>query len=120
MVHIDFDIPEVEYIGYAAMLCATMIYMPQIVKIYRTKSVESLSYGLILIELVTDVLWNIYAQMRDIRPLMFSSGFLFLSCSCVLVMKIRYEQDSWYLICRNCCLKCKRCCRGQDQRHLLS
>ena len=52
-----------------------MIYLPQIVKIYKTKSVESISYGLLFIELATDVLWNIYAQMKDLKPLILSSSF---------------------------------------------
>jgi len=92
------DMSTVDFVGYAAMLCATMIYVPQIVKIYKTKSAESLSYGLLFIELTTDVLWNIYAQIKDLHPLALSSAVLFLSCLIVLVMKVWYGSDRYKFI----------------------
>lgn len=85
----------VDYVGYIAMLCATMIYVPQIRATYKAKSGEGLSYGMIFVELITDVLWNIYAQIEDLKPLILSSGFLFISCCTVLVMKIVYG-SKWY------------------------
>ena len=84
-------LPAEDYIGYAAMICATMIYVPQILKIHKTKSVESISYGLLVIELVTDILWNIYSQIKNLYPIMFSSIILFVSCLVVLRMKCIYS-----------------------------
>lgn len=86
--------PKEDYVGYSAMLCATMIYLPQIIKTCKTKSIESISYGLLFMELLTDVLWNIYAQMKDLKPLMFSSSFLFLSCFICLCMKVNYSEKA--------------------------
>lgn len=89
-----FLLTAADYVGYVAMICATMIYVPQIIKIRKTKSVESISYGLLIIELITDVLWNIYAHMKVLYPVMFSSILLFISSLIVLRMKFVYSSVS--------------------------
>jgi uncharacterized protein with PQ loop repeat len=85
------DLETVDIIGYGAMLCATMIYMPQLLKIWNTQDAKSISYGLISLELSTDILWNIYAQMKGLTPLMLSSWVLFVSCLAMLGLKLKFE-----------------------------
>lgn len=101
------ELEIVDVVGYGAMLCATMIYMPQIWKIWKTGDAKSLSYGLIALEIMTDILWNVYAQMKGLAPLMLSSWVLFVSCLAVLGLKLKFEGK---LSCGrlNCCGKeCK-------------
>ena len=83
------ELETVDWVGYCAMMCATMIYVPQIRKAYMKGNVKGVSHGLLVIELMTDVLWHVYAQMKDLKPLMFSTVFLFISCLVVLGLKIR-------------------------------
>ncbi len=79
----------IDFIGYSGTILSTMIYIPQIMKAYRKGNVKGISYGLLIIELITDVLWFIYAYVKDLHPLMYSNCFLFISCVILLGMKIR-------------------------------
>jgi MtN3 and saliva related transmembrane protein len=78
-------------LGFCAMSCATMIYMPLIYNIWKTKSVKSISYIFLGVELATDLLWNIYAQRLELQPLFYSTLILFISAFLVGVMKWKYS-----------------------------
>lgn len=78
-------------LGYCAMSFATMIYIPLIYNIYKTKSVKSISYPFLVVELITDLTWNIYAQRLNLYPLFYSSIILFISAFIVGIMKWKYS-----------------------------
>lgn len=80
----------IELIGYSAMTSATLIYFPLIYKIVKSKSVESISYVSLCLEIITDMLWFIYALEKEIKPLMYSSIILFLSALLVIYLKYKY------------------------------
>jgi len=82
----------IEIIGYCAMTSATLIYFPLIYKIVKSKSVESISYVSLCLEIITDVLWFIYALENKIKPLMYSSIILFSSALLVIYFKYKYRK----------------------------
>ena len=82
----------IEIIGYCAMTSATLIYFPLIYKIVKSKSVESISYVSLCLEIITDVLWFIYSLENEIKPLMYSSIILFSSALLVVYFKYKYRK----------------------------
>ena len=83
---------EADIIGYIAMSTATMIYIPLIYNICKHKSVKSISYPFLAVELITDIMWNTYANILGLDPLFYSSLLLFISACITGFLKYKYTE----------------------------
>ena len=83
--------PGVDSVGLTAGLCTTASFIPQIVRILRTKSAEDVSLVMILILLAGTVLWLGYGIMIAALPIIISNGVTFLLVSLLLLCKIKYR-----------------------------
>ncbi len=81
----------VDSVGLTAGLCTTASFIPQIVRILRTKSAEDVSLVMILILLAGTVLWLGYGIMIAALPIIISNGVTFLLVSLLLLCKIKYR-----------------------------
>jgi MtN3 and saliva related transmembrane protein len=57
--------------GYAASATATVIMVPQVVKMVRTKDVRGLSFAMILLYFVNCSLWLAYGWLLGAAPIVF-------------------------------------------------
>ena len=79
-------------IGMVAAVLTTIAYVPQVVKIYRTKSARDVSFRMFSLLATGVSLWLVYGIMMRSAPLIFAN-FVTLGLSLtVLVLKIRYER----------------------------
>ena len=79
-------------IGLSASFVGLGIRIPQIYKIYKTKSATDLSYVSILIADFNQILWFSYAYLRDDFSLLSSASGHFVICSTLLLTKIYYDR----------------------------
>jgi MtN3 and saliva related transmembrane protein len=82
---------NVNIIGTLAGFCTTVSLLPQIVKIYRTKSVRDLSLFMFIIFLIGVASWLVYGVLTDSVPIITANCVTFLFCSYILFMKIKYR-----------------------------
>lgn len=61
-------------IGYTASAIASIILLPQVVKVIRTRRAQDVSYGMIFLIMTSSALWQVHGWMRDDIPLRISSG----------------------------------------------
>jgi len=81
----------VELVGLIAGICTTVAFLPQIIKILKTKHVKDISLGMYIIMTSGIFLWMVYGILLGRIPIIFANGISFVLCFMVILAKIRYE-----------------------------
>ena len=80
-----------DLIAFLATIFIVSGYLPQIVKGYRTKKLEDLSWGLLIITGTGVSLWSVYGILIEDRTFFIANCFIVLSILTLIVMKIYYK-----------------------------
>ena len=76
--------------GLFAGTCTTAAFLPQVVKIFRTRKTEDISLFMYIILTTGILLWMIYGWLNGDIPLVLANGITFFLASSILVMKLRH------------------------------
>ncbi|MBD3380516.1 MAG: hypothetical protein GF408_08675 [Candidatus Omnitrophica bacterium] len=79
-------------IGVVAGICTTISFVPQIIKMFRTKNVRDISLIMYVILTTGIFLWLVYGIFIEEFPIIFANLVGFLLCLSVIVMKIKYRK----------------------------
>ncbi len=81
-------------LGWTATILFTLCYIPQILKTHKTKTVEGLSFLLLFISFVANIVALVYASIIHQVPLQvkYSFALLFLSATIILYLKIWHRE----------------------------
>ena len=79
-------------IGLSASFVGLGIRIPQIYKIYKTKSATDLSYISVITADFNQILWFSYAYLQNDFSLLSSATGHFIICSTLLITKIYYDR----------------------------
>ncbi len=82
----------IDSIGLLAGLLTTTAFIPQVWKIYRTKSGNDISARMISLFSVGLVLWLIYGILLRSLPLIISNVFTLALALTIIALKIRYRE----------------------------
>lgn len=85
-------IAMIDSIGLLAGLLTTTAFIPQVWKIYRTKSGNDISARMISLFSVGLVLWLIYGILLRSLPLIISNVFTLALTLTIIALKIRYRE----------------------------
>ncbi|MEO8007253.1 MAG: SemiSWEET transporter [Betaproteobacteria bacterium] len=83
----------IDGIGLLAGLLTTTAFIPQVWKIYRTKSGNDISARMISLFSVGLVLWLIYGILLRSLPLIISNVFTLALTLTIIALKIRYRES---------------------------
>lgn len=83
------DFPSAELIGSAAGTLTTIAFIPQVLKAWRTQSVEDLSLGMLLAFTTGVALWILYGVETEALPLVITNGATLFLALILLGMKLR-------------------------------
>lgn len=75
-------------LGTAAALCSTVSFVPQAVKIIRTRQTKDISAAMYAITVAGFALWLAYGLVLRQWPLVASNGVCFLLSAFILLMKL--------------------------------
>jgi MtN3 and saliva related transmembrane protein len=79
-----------DLIGYAAALCTTSAYIPQVLRVWRTRSTHDISLKMFVV-LVTGIsLWLTYGILTSDWPLAAANSVTLMLASTILYFKIRH------------------------------
>ena len=84
----------IDGIGLIAGLLTTTAFIPQVLKIYRTKSGEDISARMISLFTAGLVLWLIYGILLRSMPLILSNVVTLVLSLAIIALKIRYRTGS--------------------------
>lgn len=77
-------------IGLVAGALNTFCYLPQVIKIWKTKQTRDLSLAMYLILTTGTILWFIYGLALNQAPIYLANGVALLLTISIVYLKIRY------------------------------
>jgi len=78
-----------EYIlGYLAATLTTVAFLPQVIRLYKTKNTEAISVWMYSIFSAGVFLWLIYGCIIEAWPIVVANAITLLLSLCILWMKI--------------------------------
>lgn len=86
------SIDPVELLGFVAGACSTLAFVPQVLRVWKTRSARDISYGMYFIFLSGNVLWFAYGVSTHAIPLIVCNVVTILLSAAVVVMKVRLER----------------------------
>lgn len=81
----------IEAIGIAAGLLTTLAYVPQVVKVWRTRSARDISLAMFVIMNLGIALWLAYGLLIGSPGLILANGATLCLTTAVLVAKLRFD-----------------------------
>lgn len=79
-----------EIVGSLAACLTTAAFVPQVVQVWRTKSVKDISLGMYTVFCLGVTLWIAYGVGIRSRPVVLANSATLLLALAVLVAKLRY------------------------------
>lgn len=85
------NIEYADMLGTAAGILTTAAFVPQAVKIWKSKSAGDISLGMFLIFSIGVLLWLVYGALIGAVPLIAANSITLVLALAILAMKIRYK-----------------------------
>ncbi len=78
-------------IGFLAGCLTTTAFVPQVLKVWKTKSTQDLSLGMWSVFCFGVFCWLIYGFMIEELPIILTNFITFLLAGIILIFKIKYK-----------------------------
>ncbi len=79
--------------GFIAAVLTTVAFLPQLIKTYRTKSADDVSFSMLILFIIGLVFWIIYAVKARALPVLLANLITLILNSSILVLKILFSND---------------------------
>lgn len=83
-----------ESIGYAAACCTTLSFVPQVLRVWRTRSAADISAVMYSMFIAGLLLWTVYGAFLSAWPIMIANSITMGLAGAVLWMKYRFGARS--------------------------
>src|SRR3990172_5295268 len=84
----------VNMIGFGAALLSMVAYVPQAIKVYKTRHTKDISLSMFLIMTLGVILWLIYELMLNSLPMIVANIFTISLSGYILIMKIKLDYSA--------------------------
>ncbi|MBI2319725.1 MAG: SemiSWEET transporter [Betaproteobacteria bacterium] len=78
-----------DWVGFIAGALTTFAFIPQVIRIWRTRSARDISLGMYWVFTSGVALWVIYGFMLEALPVIVTNGITLVLSAAVLVLKLR-------------------------------
>lgn len=82
----------IDALGLVAGTLTTVSFVPQVMKIWRTKSGNDVSYGMFLLFSLGVSLWLLYGVALSATPIIIANAVTLVLALVVIALKYRYSQ----------------------------
>ena len=79
----------VNIIGFAAGTLTTIAFVPQVIKIWKTKSAKDISLGMFVILCTGIILWVVYGILVKSLPVVVANATTLVFALSILVLKMK-------------------------------
>ncbi|MEA5593710.1 SemiSWEET transporter [Rivularia sp. UHCC 0363] len=79
-------------VGLLAATLTTVAFLPQMIKVWQTKSAKDVSYTMLITFIVGVFLWFIYGILRGDIAIILANGITLIFNLIILWLKIKYER----------------------------
>lgn len=81
----------IDTLGLVAGSLTTVSFVPQVLKIWQSKSGQDVSYGMFFLFSLGVALWLVYGWMLDARPIVIANSVTLVLALVVIYLKFRYR-----------------------------
>lgn len=85
------EIDFITALGLTAGVISTIAFLPQLIKTWRSRSAQDLSWSMLIILCTGITLWLLYGIVISDLPVIASNAVLLCLVSVILVLKIRFN-----------------------------
>ena len=82
----------IELIGHAGAFLTSVTFIPQVYKVWQTKSVNDLSLTMLFIILTSTIVWLIYAFALSLLPVILANSIVFILDVMLIYFKFAYAK----------------------------
>ena len=79
-----------EWLGYVAAILTTAAFVPQAIKIIRSRETSGISLGMYVVFTIGVAFWFGYGLVLGSWPMIVSNGLTFLLAATILGLKLRH------------------------------
>ncbi len=83
-----------DWIGYIAGALTTFAFLPQVIRVWRTRSAGDISLGMYWTYTIGIALWLAYGVMIGSPPVIVANAVTLLLSGAVLALKLRYSRGT--------------------------
>jgi MtN3 and saliva related transmembrane protein len=77
------------FIGFIAAFCTTVSFIPQAIKVWKTKKTDDISFGMFLLMSIGVGLWIVYGLIIASIPVISANALTLILAVYILVMKVK-------------------------------
>lgn len=78
-------------LGYLAAFCTTLAFVPQALKVYKSKHTQDISIGMFSLINIGIVLWLVYGFLITSYPIIIANAVTIIFSMYILITKIRLD-----------------------------
>lgn len=88
---VEYIVVYQELLGFIAAGLGAISFLPQLIKIWRFRSVKDISTGMYVIYAISVILWLIYGIIIKSEPLILAEILTLILVSAILAMKYMWK-----------------------------
>ncbi len=77
--------------GYLAAFCTTVSFIPQAVKVFKSKSTKDISFGMFMFMTAGVLFWLIYGLMLNSMPIISANSITLILALYIFAMKLKLD-----------------------------
>lgn len=81
---------NLDTLGFLAGTVSAIVFLPQVIKTYQTKSVKDISFLMFSLATLSVILWLAYGIKIQNKPIIFTNGCVLILSLIMLYFKISY------------------------------
>ncbi|SFZ78932.1 SemiSWEET family sugar transporter [Chitinimonas taiwanensis] len=88
-------------VGMLAGFCTTAAFLPQVIRVWRTRRADDISLGMYLLFVSGTILWLVYGLMIGSLPVVLYNIITSLLAGAVLLLKLYFERQRRQAVQKN-------------------
>jgi MtN3 and saliva related transmembrane protein len=85
------DMEIITTLGLVAALISTIALLPQVIRVWKTKSVKDISMGMFMMMTTSQVMWLTYGILSGETPIVASNSVVLIQTMTLLRFKTKYK-----------------------------
>ncbi|MCX8489773.1 MAG: SemiSWEET family transporter [Cyclobacteriaceae bacterium] len=81
----------IQIAGHVGAFLSSITFIPQVYKVWKTKSVQDLSLAMMLIVASSTLIWLVYGIALMLWPVILANGFIFFLSLLLIYFKFTYS-----------------------------
>ena len=83
----------INLVGAAGGIVSSVTFLPQVIKIWKTKSAKDLSMGTLLFLVLNVSLWLLYGILTDLYPIIIKNGIVLSMVFIMVYFKLTFKEQ---------------------------